>query len=184
MRQRWDDPNPPKSEWQRIAEEDPIAHHERKLREVREDEDRVPGGILLGADTKTGRPITISPDVLKTHMHVLGATGVGKSFFLEGIIKTPEISGRDYGIAVHGNRLIAALTLEKLHADRFIDPNFKFDDLIDEPKVTALTLDQFQKLKENVEQHYVNAIIPTLFKNLTKCKHLVEIARTESPKNS
>jgi len=103
---------------------------------------------------------------------------------LEGIIKTPGISGRDYGIAVHGNRLIAALTLEKLHADRFSDPNFKFDDSIDEPKVTAVTLDQFQKLKENVEQHYVNAIIPTLFKNLTKCKHLVEIARAEPPKKS
>jgi len=97
---------------------------------------------------------------------------------LESIIKAPEISGRDYGIAAHGNRLIAALALETLHAERFTDPNFRFEDSIDDPKVASVTVEHFHRLKDSVEGHYGNAIIPTLFKNLTKCKHLVELARS------
>lgn len=97
---------------------------------------------------------------------------------LESIIKAPDISGRDYGIAVHGNRIIAALALETLHAERFPDPNFRFEDSIDDLKVASVTVEHFHRLKDSVEGHYGNAIIPTLFKNLTKCKHLVELARS------
>ncbi len=86
---RWDDKRP-ESEWHRIANEDPAEHWDRRLRETRS-----PGSgseialadIPVGTNTNTSRPVVISPDTLRTHMHVVGATGVGKSFFLEGIIK-------------------------------------------------------------------------------------------------
>ena len=43
--------------------------------------------IFLGTNITTGTDLRVSAKVLATHMHVVGATGVGKSFFLEGVIK-------------------------------------------------------------------------------------------------
>lgn len=39
------------------------------------------------------RAHTAKTDALKTHMHVVGATGVGKSFFLEGVLKNLILDG-------------------------------------------------------------------------------------------
>lgn len=35
--------------------------------------------ITIGTDQITGKPITIHPDLFRTHMHLLGATGTGKT---------------------------------------------------------------------------------------------------------
>jgi Helicase HerA, central domain/TraM recognition site of TraD and TraG len=92
MPYRWDD-DPPGSSWE--LQEDPETHWNRRLKEARgEGESQpVPGSILLGTNS-AGRQITISPETLRTHMHVIGATGVGKSFFLEGIIKNLILEGQ------------------------------------------------------------------------------------------
>lgn len=50
--------------------------------------------LLLGHDAASGETATITPSHLSTHMHVLGASGVGKSFFLEGMIKTLILQGK------------------------------------------------------------------------------------------
>lgn len=50
--------------------------------------------LLLGDDWVTGKPVTIQPSQLSTHLQVLGASGVGKSFFLEGMIKTLILQGQ------------------------------------------------------------------------------------------
>jgi hypothetical protein len=88
---RWDDDKRAKSEWQRIANEDPADHWKRRLREARLGDTRAEtvalSDIPIGTNTTTNQPVVISPETLRTHMHVVGATGVGKSFFLEGIIK-------------------------------------------------------------------------------------------------
>jgi hypothetical protein len=52
------------------------------------------GGIKLAKNTHTGESVFIVPKQLSTHMHVLGSTGVGKSFFLEAVIKQLIQSGQ------------------------------------------------------------------------------------------
>jgi len=45
------------------------------------------GGIRLANNVSSGDPVYLRLKQLTTHMHVLGSTGVGKSFFLEAMIK-------------------------------------------------------------------------------------------------
>src|SRR5882724_8727036 len=46
----------------------------------------MPRDILLGT-THSGLPVHLPPDVRRTHMQVLGASGRGKSKFLEHLIR-------------------------------------------------------------------------------------------------
>lgn len=85
---RWDE-TPPKRSWE--APEEPAEVWERRLKQARETS---PGGIRLGTNLETRLPIYITPFHLRTHMHVVGATDVGKSFFLEGIMKQLIIGGQ------------------------------------------------------------------------------------------
>ena len=61
-------------------------------------------GLLLGSDLASCLPVFLTPEILRTHMHVLGSTGVGKSFFLEAAIKSLILQG--FGVALldpHGD---------------------------------------------------------------------------------
>ena len=42
--------------------------------------------LLLGYDA-LGRPIRLTPEERKTHMHVIGSSGSGKSKFLESMMR-------------------------------------------------------------------------------------------------
>jgi hypothetical protein len=80
--------------------------------------------------------------------------------------------GREYGVAVHGNRIVAALTFAKLNPKPFADPAFDFKSALD-PRIVAGTVQKvYESLLREVTSRYANAIIPTLFKNQTKCKDL------------
>lgn len=92
MTWRWDDPNRPKSEWELLAEKDQEDHLKRWVEQAKSQNHREPS-IFLGRNTSSGHAVHLPIDALKTHMHVLGATGVGKSFFLEGIIKSLILDG-------------------------------------------------------------------------------------------
>jgi hypothetical protein len=87
------------------------------------------------------------------------------------------VSGKEYGIAIHGNRLIAMMVFEKLGSNKLGESNFNFDDATKEETMLDHTKYYFAELRDGVETNYTNAIIPTLFKNLTKCKYLVELCR-------
>lgn len=63
-----------------------------------------PAGLLLGNTLANLLPVFLTPKLLSTHLHVVGATGVGKSFLLEALIKSLILQG--YGVAVldpHGD---------------------------------------------------------------------------------
>lgn len=82
VQHHWDQPQQP-SRWEQKENSDQCW--ERKLQQARE---TPASGILLGKNLSSHLPVFITPNQLATHMHVVGATGVGKTFFLEGIIKT------------------------------------------------------------------------------------------------
>ncbi len=84
---RWDE-TPPKRAWE--ESEDPIGVWERRLKQAR---DTPANGIRLGTNLQTKLPVYITPDDLRTHMHVVGATNVGKSYFLEGIMRQLILGG-------------------------------------------------------------------------------------------
>jgi hypothetical protein len=100
-RYRWDEDHPPTSGWARAV--DCEAHWQDKLIAARL---RERGGILVGKNMSTGVPAYVDHGVLGTHMHICGSTGVGKSYFLEGLLKQLIVEG-------HGICLITP------HADIF-----------------------------------------------------------------
>jgi len=94
---------------------------------------------------------------------------------LEKISKDSSLSGRDAGIAIHGNRLIAAMVFLKMESKKFSDFSFDYDAITADVNITNFTNQYFTILKDFIELQYENAIIPTLFKNLSKCKNLFQI---------
>lgn len=86
----------------------------------------------------------------------------------------PMLSGREYGIAVHGNRLIAAMAFRSLNPGQFKTPAFDFAKKCS-PNAIEQTVDAaFQKLKSDISTKYQSATLPTLFKNATKCADLFD----------
>ena len=82
------------------------------------------------------------------------------------------LAGRDLGLAIHGNRMISAIVFRSLPLAKFGDPGFDFGTAITSELTLAAVRDAYAKLKVELDVSYPNAIIPTLFKNLTKCTEL------------
>lgn len=83
-------------------------------------------GFLLGNNPDSTLPVFLSPDQLRTHMQVVGSTGVGKSYFIEGIIKSLIVKG--HGVCLidpHGdlyNRILEFCCYLNIHR-----PDLKLD---------------------------------------------------------
>ena len=82
------------------------------------------------------------------------------------------LSGRDLGLATHGNRMIAAMVFRTLSLSRFGDPAFDFASSVEDTQILESVRSAYGRLKTELDTSYPNAIIPTLFKNLTKCADL------------
>jgi hypothetical protein len=91
---------------------------------------------------------------------------------LDALVKELGFTGRDFGVAIHGNRIIAGLVFKHLHMKDYQDPQANFDTLLDGSAISDATNLYFTRVRDAVNEHYSNAIIPTLFKNQTKCKDL------------
>jgi hypothetical protein len=82
-----------------------------------------------------------------------------------------------YGLTTHGNRIISALVFESLPVKQFMKPNFELETCASDEQIIMLVDNQVEVLNNALKQYYPNSIIPTLFKNLKKCEHLVKEAR-------
>jgi len=81
-------------------------------------------------------------------------------------------------ITTHGNRLIAALVFEALPVERLREPEYDIDLVAADAQINRLVDARVATMVSLVGIHYPNSIIPTLFKNLTKCEHLMTEARS------
>ena len=100
---------------------------------------------------------------------------------LEAILKEIGLtSGREYGIAVHGNRLLAALTLQKLKVKDYKNLQADLETLLTGNAVLDVTRVCYVRLRDEVAIQYSNAIIPTLFKNQSKCRQLFQTCLTDN----
>jgi|SRR5579871_335472 len=94
---------------------------------------------------------------------------------LDALLKDLGVgAGRDYGVAVHGNRLIAALVFDAIKIKDYKDPQKDFAVLLAGEEISKLTRDYHGRVRTVLAEDYANALVPTLFKNQTKCKHVME----------
>ena len=104
MPENWDNLSP--ARWQQSPPT--LTHWEKRLAEARH---IPPAGLLLGDELASSMPVFLTPKLLSTHLQCLGATGVGKSFILEAILKSLILQG--HGVVLidpHGDlyhRLLA-----------------------------------------------------------------------------
>lgn len=85
MAENWDSLAP--ARWQSPPSQD---HWGKRLQQARH---IPPAGLLLGTDLASSLPVFLTPKLLSTHLHILGSTGVGKSFLMEAIIKSLILQG-------------------------------------------------------------------------------------------
>lgn len=78
-----------------------------------------------------------------------------------------------YAAATHGNRMIAVLVFDALSVSRFGDPAFNLEREITDAIIVSLVDARLDAIINQLDRHYNNSIIPTLFKNLKKCEHLM-----------
>jgi len=103
MAENWDSLT--RARWQQPP---PQAHWEKRLQQAR---NIPPAGLLLGNNLTNSLPVFLTPKLLGTHLEVIGATGTGKSFAMEAILKSLILQG--FGVTVldpHGDlydRLLA-----------------------------------------------------------------------------
>jgi hypothetical protein len=80
-------------------------------------------------------------------------------------------SGREYGVLVHGNRMIALKTINELNLKSQLQRiDFSVDDSILETKIT----DVITRMNNFINTNYPDSILGTFFKNSSKCTHLIE----------
>lgn len=92
-------------------------------------------------------------------------------------------TGREYGIGVHGNRMISALVFEHVNAEVYRDPRADFEALLEGDTLVETTRTCYERLKNAVADRYgTTALIPTLFKNQTKCKDLHQMCSKKADK--
>jgi hypothetical protein len=91
---------------------------------------------------------------------------------LQKMAEADSLSGRDLGLAVHGNRMISAMVFRTLSVNKFGDPSFPYEATLVPSDFLVKVKDGYSRLKAEVDSAYSNAIIPTLFKNLSKCADL------------
>lgn len=82
-------------------------------------------------------------------------------------------------LTTHGNRVIAALVFEALPSSQFRDPATDMESVASETVLQRLVDERVVVVSSLLRRYYGNAIIPTLFKNLTKCEHLAREARAQ-----
>lgn len=81
---------------------------------------------------------------------------------------------RDYGVAIHGNRIISHLIFSEVNPQNFKDITVDFNQIIADYDFSARVNLNYDLLKHYLIEFYgETAVIPTLFKNQTKCEKLV-----------
>jgi len=87
------------------------------------------------------------------------------------IEKLWKYSGRDYGLLVHGNRIIELLVIIKLW---LVSNLRKINYELNESSINDSTLIVIKDLKNYLESNFAENILGTLFKNSTKCTTIVD----------
>lgn len=87
------------------------------------------------------------------------------------ITKLGTYSGRQYGLLVHGNRMIALKAINELNLKSQLQKaEFTITDSILEDKVKEI----ISRMNTYIDTNYTESILGTLFKNSTKCSDIID----------
>jgi hypothetical protein len=79
---------------------------------------------------------------------------------------------REQKIVKYGNRLISGLVFQQISKPSLNNPSIDLNSVITDEKISQLTSSYTKDVVKYVQLHYENAMIPSLFKNQTKCKDI------------
>lgn len=79
-------------------------------------------------------------------------------------------NGRDYGMLIHGNRIIALITIKKLKLKESLSNS---DYIINEEDLQNKVDETVDEISRKLSESYPDSILGTLFKNGTKCADIV-----------
>jgi hypothetical protein len=79
-------------------------------------------------------------------------------------------NGRDYGMLIHGNRIIALIAFKKMKSNLSLSSS---DFIINEEELNKKVDEAISAISAKLSQSYPDSILGTLFKNGTKCADIV-----------
>lgn len=89
--------------------------------------------------------------------------------------------GREQSVIIHGNRLISLLIFGSLDTVKYSTQQYNFDNGALISRMREMVNEKFNTLLTTVDKEFENPIIPTLFKNRTKCEHIYNLIN-QNPK--
>lgn len=103
-------------------------------------------------------------------LHMLRCVEVARDVdFALGMLQG-SVEGRDYLIAVHGNRFILHKVFQKMQLDRFSDPSFDMKPMLGLARLEAGRV--LTKTVAAVNAQYEKSYPANIFKNVSKCRDL------------
>lgn len=88
---------------------------------------------------------------------------------IEEINKLEKYSGKQYGILVHGNRMLALLTFSAL---KIYEQKSNSSFVVKEEELRLAFHDILPALEQEISSHYSDKLLGTLFKNQSLCKEI------------
>jgi len=90
-----------------------------------------------------------------------------------------QLDGRLRSVSLQGNRLVLHLVFRELDLQRIDDAEFDWTSEL--RRVPALTEKSLSSLVKHVDDVYPNSYVTSLFKNITKCRDIVQRVRDDWP---
>ncbi|KZL27001.1 hypothetical protein [Pseudovibrio sp. Ad37] len=96
--------------------------------------------------------------------------------FIEAIIsgeisKLEKKSGKEYGLLVHGNRIIALMAMKDSGVQQ-LARDYAY--CVDEQRLSGSVMLSIQKINSFIHEKYPEKVLGTLFKNVSICKELYQ----------
>jgi hypothetical protein len=103
---------------------------------------------------------------------------------LHFIQKKGTLTDVDEGIIFHGNRIVSTLTFFKIGQSNLNNCNFDFDDSINIEYVKEIVESSLDNIRCFIENRYKLPVLTNVFKNVAKCKEILEACKSESPQEA
>jgi AIPR protein len=100
--------------------------------------------------------------------------------WIEAKKKTVKRSGPNWGVLVHGNRILASVVLANYGVAKLSQPIKDYSTSFTDADISGFCEDAYAKMVGAVSQHYVGKFLAVLFKNPKMSKHIFDLARANS----
>ena len=84
-------------------------------------------------------------------------------------------TGREQGVMIHGNRILSMMIFKDIGVNNLRNPEWGFNSEISKEHIKSEIQKYFNALYYIFDVEYSGAVIPTFFKNKSKCEKVVEL---------